>query len=335
MKRIISILFLVLLFSCTGENAKVVDKHQKKRDNVVDISSEIVAADVDDLFVGYGSLVILGEYLIYANPKSFDGLVHVLDKNNFEYIGGGVQKGRGPGEVINLGRLFVDESNRRFFLADHSKNKIFEYDVDKFLEDPLRYLPKEKADVSGAKMMSTYQYVDDTLCFGTIIESIGSNDFINLFGRWNMLTGEFSHEQRETKGRQKRRTAGYASVENGIIVEAFQRDDLLTISNLEGETKYNIMGPKWGDDNQTLFYSKVAVYGDRIIVGYSGMQHGDNGAYQPKKLMIFDLKGNYIRTLDVGLLINEYCIDKENNRVVLSVDDAEMQIVYFDLDLIK
>ncbi len=334
MKQFTSILSLVLLIGCAGHSGKVIDKKQSKRDNIVNIHDQITPVDLGDLYVGYGALEIIDDFLIFTNPKLLDGMVHLLDKTTFEYIGGGVQKGRGPGEVINMGRLFVDEPRRRFFLPDHSKLKIFEYDVDKFLEDPVRYLPEEKVEMSNEKLMSQCQFVNDTLCFGSIVESIGTNDFRILFGRWNMKTGEFSHEQREVKGTQKRRTSGCASIENNLIVEVFQREDLIQLSTIEGELQCNILGPAWAEGREVLRFRDVKIYGDRIVAAYCGKEYTDPTAFFPEQLIIFDLKGNYLRTLDPGVCIMSYCIDEQNRRVLLSIDDETMQMGYFDLDLI-
>lgn len=46
--------------------------------------------------------------------------------------------------------------------------------------------------------------------------------------------------------------------------------------------------------------------------------------------MIFDLEGNYIKTLDVGYKIQDFCIDKDNHRIIMALVD-EIQFAYLDL----
>lgn len=69
--------------------------------------------------------------------------------------------------------------------------------------------------------------------------------------------------------------------------------------------------------------------GDKIVAAYSG---GNNflEEYNPTKYLVFDLDGNYLKTLDVGYKIVDFCFDKGNNRIIMSLSD-EIQFAYLDL----
>lgn len=66
-----------------------------------------------------------------------------------------------------------------------------------------------------------------------------------------------------------------------------------------------------------------------VIAAYSG---GDNQTddYYPTKFNVFDLEGNYLKTIDVGYKILRYCYDHENNRLIICFND-DIQYGYLDL----
>ena len=68
---------------------------------------------------------------------------------------------------------------------------------------------------------------------------------------------------------------------------------------------------------------------ENIVATYSGGDY--NQEYFPTKILIFDLTGNYIKTLDVGYKISDCCYDETNNRIVMAFDD-EIQFGYLNLN---
>ena len=72
-----------------------------------------------------------------------------------------------------------------------------------------------------------------------------------------------------------------------------------------------------------------ALQSDDASVGYSGEDNMAD-AYFPTVFMIFDLEGNYIKTLDVGYKIQDFCIYKDNHRIIMALVD-EIQFAYLDL----
>ena len=49
------------------------------------------------------------------------------------------------------------------------------------------------------------------------------------------------------------------------------------------------------------------------------------------RFLIFDLNGNYLKTLETDYRIVKFCYDKDNNRLIMSLDD-EIQFGYLNLD---
>ena len=115
---------------------------------------------------------------------------------------------------------------------------------------------------------------------------------------------------------------------------SYDHHDLLATYDLQGNLKHYIYGPNW--DNTTsnamiYYYGSICICNNHIIVGYSGERNPDAGNIHVSKLLVYDLDGNYIKTLNVGYNIIIFCYDSEYNRIIMVLDD-EIQFAYLDLD---
>lgn len=329
MKNIFFLLLIVLCWSCTSNSAT--EKFQERRDNVIDVKDKVKEIVIEDVLIGrVARSYIIDNYLIIVDHSSYDRFIHLFDKNDFHYITSTAYKGQGPGEITIPGHIGIDEARRTFYVSDHGKQKIFSYNLDSVLANP-SYIPDIKADIKLALFPDTYQYINDTLCIGRIIEPIGANDFKSLVAQWNMQTGEIRPMKYQHPDIQKKRITADVSSEHGIYVECYPRHDLMTICDLDGNLKYNIYGPRWEKEiTQIQYYGQPVFCGNKIIASYSGGDHRTD-AYYPSKLQVFDLNGNYIQTLETGYKISSLCYDKENNRLIMCMDD-DIQFASLDLD---
>jgi hypothetical protein len=134
---------------------------------------------------------------------------------------------------------------------------------------------------------------------------------------------------------KKRRITFAVSVEHGIYVEGYSYHDLMSICSLEGELIYNIYGRNWDGQtsNRMSYYKKIAFCGDKILALYSGKEtFSENRSDElPSKFLLFDTQGNYLQTIETGYPIIDFCYDKENNRILMSMND-EIQFAYLDMD---
>jgi hypothetical protein len=264
-----------------------------------------------------------------------DELIHIFDKNSFDHVISAIYRGQGPGEIANLGEIVIDEAHRRFYISDQGKQRIFSYALDSLLADP-SYMPNLKMIMSRELFPSWYQYISDTLCIGVIIEPVGVGSFMPTVGRWNMNTGEIKLMKYEHPDIKLKRFLFAASIEHGIYVECYSHYNLMTICNFNGDLKYNIYGPDW-KNGSVRHYGRVSFCGDKIFALYSGGEpfyYDANGAMtsnQSTKFHVFDLTGDYIQTLETGYRITYSCYDKENNRIIMALDD-DIQFAYLELD---
>lgn len=329
MKNILWLLLFVLTGACM--NNSETEKYQNKRDNIVGVHSLIKEIRIEDVLIG--SIVrpfLLEDYLIIGDYNSSDKLIHIFDRNSFKYLGSTGYIGQGPDEITVMGHIGIDEVRHKFYVSDHGKQKIFSYNIDSVLANP-NYSPEVKAEINMVQFPDRYQYISDTLSIALMIEPTSTSTFNQSVAKWNMQSGIFKPMKYHHPDITKKRISFATSTENLLYVECYTYHDLMSICNFDGSLKYNIYGPEWDkkESNKIHFYGNVVFCGDKIVAAYSG---GNNFSeeYNPTKYLVFDLDGNYLKTLDVGYKIVDFCFDKGNNRIIMSLND-EIQFAYLDL----
>ena len=325
------LLLLVMLVSCDKKNQTEI--YQTKRDNIVDVHDLIKEIKITDVFLQNRSVpYIFDKYLFLVDYKSINKIIHVLNKFDFTYTASIASMGHGPREISRAGNITYDEVNNKLLISDHGKQKIISFDLDSAILN-LDYLPIEKIKMTDTQFMDKYIYVNDTLSYGVCITPIGTNNFKPTMGKWNMKTGEIKKMKYENPKIKKKRIFSAVSLKYDSYVECHAPYDLMTICSLDGNLKFNIYGPDWDDDiTDKSYYSVVTFCDNKIIALYSGEKRFLNdGRLAPKsRFLVFDINGNYLKTLETGFNISEICFDEENNRLILSMDE-EMQFGYLDL----
>jgi hypothetical protein len=284
-------------------------------------------------------LHLIDDYLIIQDMKSFDELIYLFDKNDYKYVTGLAYRGQGPGEIANMGFLAVDEARRTFYVNDHGKQSVFSYPLDSVLSNP-SYMPGVRIKMDETLFPSYYHIVDDSMAICRIIQPIGNNDFNPTTGKMNMNTGEITlmeYDNPKSRFNGKKRMGLAVSLAHGLYAEYYERRDLMTLCSLEGDLICNIYGPLWSEDSKRnsnlYFYQKALFCGDNIYALYlGGNSFNEKGQSNlATKLLVFDLQGNYIHTLETGLNISDLCYDPANNRLLLSLND-DVQFGYLPLD---
>lgn len=332
MKRILPFILIAVLWGCSHHSG--VDKHVRHSANVVDVKERVKEIVIDTPLIGAGARpYILGEYFMLAGGYSEDYQIYLFDKKDFSYITGTGRSGEGPDEYTSLGELMPDVIHQRIYAADYGKMKISGYNLDSILQNP-DYLPEYKFDMNKTATPVMYSYANDTLCYACCITAEPGKHFQESIVTWNMMTGDMrllisGHPEVERK-----RIRYAVSLENDLIAVSYDHHDLLATYDLKGNLKHYIYGPHW--DNATsnamiYYYGSIAICKDRIIVGYSGERSPDVGNIYVSKLLVYDLEGNYIKTLNVGYNIIIFCYDSEYNRIIMVLGD-EIHFAYLDLD---
>ena len=334
-KKWLPFIFIVCCIACSE---KEMEKHQGKRDNVVDVRDKLIEIEINNvLFNRIVEPYIFSDYLVLVDRNSEGKLIHILDKDSFRYVSSAGQLGRGPGEITNMGDVEFDETYNQLLVTDHTKQCVFAYSMDSLLSDPWHF-PYIKTRLDEKLFISRYVYISDTLSIGQLIEPTSNSTFREFMAKWNMASGaieKMPYEHPDIDIDDKRFTFA-VSEKYGLYVECNNNHDLMTICSLDGELKCNIYGDKWSARNSRnmVYYAFDAAFcGDKILALYIGENNiDDNGSFSnPTKFLMFDINGDYIKTLETGYVIQYFCYDEENNRVIMSLDD-EMQFAYLDLN---
>lgn len=325
-----SMLFYPLMIvSCTSGGEK--EKHFYG-DRIEDVRDKIKEIDLKDVTISpFGDVYIIGCYFLVKDYKSKWGLVYIFKKDNFQYLGSAIRRGRGQGEIANIGDICVDEKGNKIYVFDHGKSRLFGFDMDSILTNP-NYEGFVKADLRERMFPDRCSYVNDTMSIVAITHMLDDHNRADeLAGIWNMTTGDLKvgYENPDVK---KRRFSFDASSENEVYVKCYSRYDLMTICALDGSLKCDVYGPQWSKSitNTCHYNMDVQVCGNRIFALYSGGDWRTKDFY-PSWIRVFDTDGNYLKTLDTGFYILHFCYDKDNNRIILYTYD-EKQFVYLDLE---
>ena len=334
--KVITYFIALLLFlnSCTNTTNKGAEKYQHSRKKVLNVTNDIKEITTEQILLsGWTKVKILNNYLIFYDYNSFDDLVYIFNKDSFDYLTSTAPRGEGPFEITNIGHLAIDETNHNFYITDHGKLKIFSYNIDSILANPI-YKPIEKAKITNTAFPNRYYYVNDTLSIGTIIKPTGVSGYNQVIGKWNMQTGDIKEMKYTHPDIEKKRVNIAVSPQNQIYAEAYYHHDLITICDFNGNLLYNIYGPQWDNQktNRKLYYSNIIFCGDYLVGTFSfGKDNFAKKITYPTTLLVFNKNGDYIKTLEVGYIISDLCYDKYNMRIIMSFYDY-IQFGYLDLD---
>lgn len=331
MKRIVYFVLFVFFASSCFRNSDV-EKSQNHSTNIIDVKESVKEIIIDTpLIGGWARPFIVNDYLLISDSQSEEKLISIFDKNNFSYLMGVGDAGEGPNEITNMGVIVPDEVHHRFFVPDYGKLKVLSYSVDSILKNPF-YRPEVKGDMKELQFPDRFVYVNDTFCIARSIMVGESKYFQQSLVRWNMLTGEMKLLVEGHPKIERKRSQFAVSLELNLIVDCYAHHDLMTIYDLDGNLKYNIYGPDWDDktSNDMVYYDAVVICKDKIVAAYAGGRNWSDEGF-PNCFQVYDFDGNYIKTLNIGRKICNFCYDQELNRLIMVLDN-EIQFAYLNLD---
>jgi hypothetical protein len=331
MRRIPLMLLAILICGCNHQTKT--EKYQNDRSNVINVREHVKEIQINDVLIGNSRLLcLLNDYLIIVDLKGYKKIIHIFNKDTYHYLGSTATLGQGPGEITNLVDISADPYHGKLYVTDDGKRKIFSYDIDSVLQHP-NYMPSVKMNLNKKRIPLMYEYFSDTLSVGIIGEVTSPRTFNSITARWNMSTGEIEPMKYTHPKIERKRINIASSQKYNIYVEGYNYHDLLTICSLDGHLKYNIYGSKWDSktSNRKAYYRSILFCKDKILVLYANGKDNHGPDRLPTSILVFDLEGNYIKTIDVGYKLIRACYDEENNRIIFSLAD-EMQFAYLPLD---
>ena len=320
MKKLILLIPAIIFWSCSSNTDT--EKYQNNRNNIINVKDKIQEINFKDVITSWASrLFIINDYLLVTDGRSFENLLNVFDKNTFKHISSFIERGQGPGEIANMGFTGINEGDNVIYISDHGKQRIFEYKLDSALNNPL-YLPTEKMIMNNTQFPHWYQYINDTLSMGVMIEPIGNNGFRHSVAKFNISTGEIKTMPYTNPKIDMKRVCSALSMEHGLYVECYHFQDLISIIDIDGNLICNIYGKQIdiSTKNRLSYYKKVIIIDDKIltIYGEGKNSYSDTEKGSPTQFLIFNINGDYIQTLETEYHIMDFCYDKDNNRILFS-----------------
>ena len=336
--KLLSIFILLIVLSCTNNPC---EKYQKNRDNVVLLNNNIVDIETK-LILGSSSLRVIDSILIITEfyPEGKRG-VHLFNKNTFKYICSTAIIGKGPGEVIRQGSTELDRENRILWISDHGKMVLWKFPLDSILNNS-NYKPRIKKSLHTDLFIDRYEFLNDSIALGKAVSILPTHKFVKKMAKLNISTNKiekFGYEHSEAVA--KKSISNFClSEKNNMYVNAYAFCDLLSICDLQGNLKYNIYGPAWKKNkrNRKKFFTKVILFKEHIISIYNGKvffyvdERGREQVRLPTKLQVFDLEGNYKKTIETEHPLLEMCADEENNRLLVYFDDRPNPLGYINME---
>jgi hypothetical protein len=337
--------FLILLFSigCNSNNKSGKEKVQKHRDNIVNVSDKIIDIKPEILF-GNSLFYIIDDILIIneISPKGEKG-IHLFNKDNFKYLTSTGIIGKGPGEITNPGRLGIDRKNRLFWAPDNGKRIMYRFPLDSVSKN-IMFKPTKSIKLNNEMFIERFGFLNDSIAIGKAVHVTSNSSFEMAMAKINFNTEiieRFGYESPEAIGK-KSNSLFAISVENNFYVNCYTRIDLMTICDLKGNLLFNVYGPGWFDNeqNKKSFYFDVDVFGRNIIASYIGdsrlvVKGNISKGNSPSKFIVFDMQGNYLKTIETGFEFTRFCVDEENKRIIAYFTGREEPLGYFDISFLK
>ena len=333
---------MLLVICCNSCNKNINEKFQKHRDHIINVEDKIIDIKTDTIF-GFSVLYILDDILIVSEvqPRGNRG-IHLYNKNTFEYIASTGILGKGPGEIARSGNIGIDRKNRILWIADHGKKLRWKFYLDSALNSDL-YKPTVSIDINYDIFMERYGFLNDSIVIGKAVRILPDHSFTKAMAKLYLNTNNiklYGYEHDKAIGK-KSYSSFKLSIENNIYVNCYSNLDLVSICDLDGNIKYNVYGPGWlkNRDNKNDYFTGVDLFSNHIIASYLGGVSIFYDEYKrprgnlPSKFLLFDLEGNYKETIETGYKFQTFCVDEENNRVIVYFDGRENPLGYFNLNI--
>ncbi len=343
-KNTVSILLLSLLLLCSCGKDTATEKHPDFSKNVIDVSNKIVPVKTDVIF-GNSQIITVGKFLIVKDSYSWDKGFLLFDKKTFKYLTDGGSRGQGPGQIIDYRNAMVipnTADNQSFYVFDYSQLLLYRYAIDSILNNK-KYLPEEVLRIHNNKALGDVGTLNDSIFIGIQSRPISNYSFVDEIVRLNIRTGQskqFGYENPEIKISTLSTHAAFTlSPYKDKYIQAYRYLDLMTICDINGNLICNVYGPQWGKKEKKGldFYHRIRIGKKHIIAGYAGgkgFKRGSNGQIRgvfASKLLVFDSRGNYQKTLLIGGEIKGFCFDEDNNRIIFNFLDRDEPLGYLNL----
>ena len=324
---------IVGLLSSCGKSSPAPTKVYLDDRNNIEYRELISIEDSLPLLHAFVKMTILGDTLIINDSQSRNHQFYAYNVVTGRYLGAFGKYGVGPGEIANFGLIGIATDSGTLYGVDYNQWKVYGFDIAKALSDST-YQPFKKVDFykgDGTRPIIRSIYLNDSTVYCAVL--VPSHDYRKIgyhLGRFNLLTG-----------RSELLDSINPDEHSGILCKHPDKDELIEFSiefdrirffDFNGNLKRMVYGPDYKDYQKKASYyeSTPTIVGDNIYIVYANggdFRDPDVG----HQIIVMDLEGNYIKSIDVGIRINAITYHPETRRMYVATWD-EPQFGYFEID---
>lgn len=313
-KYIMAVLWLALAVGSCGKGGG--------EEAETDVSQQIKGLDTEDVLIGKSSnIYVYGDRLYIVDFKSDDRILHVFDTGSGRYLGSALKPGPSPYEITVPGALGVDAANGEAFLFDYGQNRIVTFNVDSIISDSVPDIRTlRKLDMTG--FPDSYVYVNDSTGYARFIIPDGRNSYNQTICRYDVATGDIRQFNTSGAVGADNRSAVAVSPDGKMVVEACCTQDLIVVYDAEGNPVKEIKGDAYDPvaDKKMSYFTDAAVTGSHILAAYSGANA--RKSFYGDRIKVFDLDGNHVKTLRLGIKIRKMAYSPETDNLYISTPDS-------------
>ncbi|WP_186756025.1 BF3164 family lipoprotein [Echinicola salinicaeni] len=301
-------------------------------------------------------IMVKGEFLIIGEHNRIDSKlppVHIIDRNNWKYVGSKGVIGFGPGEISDAYMLDAGDEKDVFWVYSASEKKFSEFNID----DTLR-LSKNQIKQNGKFYMAISMVLssDNTLICrmandpNRFVEFDMDGNRLNGFGDWKSFPLSKNLNNYMMCDLHLSRLSG--NLEKDIFVAAGVKRDRVEILNRKNKEIIVINGPvnqvpKFHltkgtngastsvimDRDEPYKYRDVFV-GDKYIYGlYCGRTNKEinSTGLNATEVFVFDLEGNILRSLSLDRSLQNLVVDEKKHKLYGITTDEDPGIAVFEM----
>lgn len=333
-----------IAFGCNQENPDKVKEFNLKNVNSISVDDRIVDINLN-FMLRFGKFNIMDNLLIFNDltPTNDKG-IHLFNRETFDYITSTGKLGRGPGEISGLGQSVINPCETFLWVDDLGQFIRWKFPIDSILNNN-HFLPTVKINMDSEMFLVDYELINDSNALGLAVIPLSSNSAEMIIAKHNLKTGKtekFGYEYSGINARQQTYSTFKLDKKNMRYIRCYERLDLMSICDLNGELMFNVNGPlinfKKNDSKHYHYFKKADTYFEFILASYLGGEHMILKEGQPirnvypSKLLVFNNVGDLIKTIEVGYEFSAFCVDEVYNRVILYFEDRENSLGYFSLE---
>lgn len=298
------------------------DKIYDKEDKVTDVSELIKTLDTGNVLIGKSSnIYVFRDRLYIVDTRSTDKILYVYDTESGRYLGSALKPGPSPYEITEPGALGVNAVTGNALMFDYGQNRIVTFNVDSILSDSIHSIRTlRNLDMSG--FPDSYIYVNDSTGYGRLIIPNGRNSYSQTLCRYDAVTGNIRKFNTSEAVGEDNRSSVAVSPDGKTIVEVCRTQDLIVVYDTEGNPVNVIKGSAYEPiaDKTMSYFTGAAVTGDHILAAYSGKKA--NEGFYGDRILVFDLDGNYVKTLKLGIEIRKMAYSLDTDNLYVSTPDS-------------